>query len=143
MLWRPGAVRFMEDKQVIKVVAGVLERNGKILVCRRRNQDGSPGKWEFPGGKQEPGETEEECLVRELREELCLAVRPGEEIGRVRHDYKEFSVEVVFRHAEAENGNMKLMVHAEAAWAERKSLSDYDFLEADIEFVKRLAEGAL
>ena len=133
----------MEDKQVIKVVAAVLERNGKILVCRRRNQDGSPGKWEFPGGKQEPGETEEECLVRELREELCLAVRPGEEIGRVRHDYKEFSVEVVFRHAEVENGNMKLMVHAEAAWAERKNLPDYDFLEADIEFVKRLAEGAL
>ena len=139
----PGTVRFMEDKQVIKVVAGVLERNGKILVCRRRNQDGSPGKWEFPGGKQEPGETEEECLVRELREELCLAVRPGEEIGRVRHDYKEFSVEVVFRHAAAENGNMELMVHAEAVWTEKKSLPDYDFLEADIEFVKRLAEGAL
>ena len=139
----PGTVRFMEDKQVIKVVAGVLERNGKILVCRRRNQDGSPGKWEFPGGKQEPGETEEECLVRELREELCLAVRPGEEIGRVRHDYKEFSGEVVFRHAAAENGNMELMVHAEAVWAEKKSLPDYDFLEADIEFVKRLAEGAL
>ena len=75
MLWRLGAVRFMEDKQVIKVVAAVLERNGKILVCRRRNQDGSPGKWEFPGGKQEPGETEEECLVRELREEL-----PGVEL---------------------------------------------------------------
>ena len=70
----PGTVRFMEDKQVIKVVAGVLERNGKILVCRRRNQDGSPGKWEFPGGKQEPGETEEECLVREVREETGLTL---------------------------------------------------------------------
>ena len=67
---------------MVKVVAAVIEQDGRILICRRRNKDGSAGKWEFPGGKQELGETEQECLVRELREELCLVVRPGKNRDR-------------------------------------------------------------
>ena len=94
---------------MVKVVAAVIEQDGRILICRRRNKDGSAGKWEFPGGKQELGETEQECLVRELREALC--------------------------------GEMKLMVHADAVWTQKKELCSYDFLEADIGFVRWLAES--
>lgn len=124
---------------MVKVVAAVIEQDGKILACRRKNRDGSPGKWEFPGGKQEPGETEEQCLARELREELCLTVRPGKKLETVRHDYGGFSVEVAFYRARVLSGTMRLMVHADAAWAEKEALPSYDFLEADVEFVKQLA----
>lgn len=126
---------------MVKVVAAVIEQDGKILICRRKNKDGSVGKWEFPGGKQEPGETERECLARELMEELCLTVQPGDKIETVRHDYGSFSVEVAFYRAEILGGEMKLMVHANAVWAEKEALCSYDFLEADIGFVRWLAEN--
>lgn len=126
---------------MVKVVAAVIEQNGKILICRRKNKDGSAGKWEFPGGKQEPGETERECLSRELMEELCLVVQPGDKIEAVRHDYGSFSVEVAFYRAKAVGGEMKLMVHEDAAWVQKEALCGYDFLEADIGFVRWLAEG--
>ena len=127
---------------MLEVVAGVLYReDGAFLACQRPAHKARGLCWEFPGGKQELGETEQECLVRELREELCLVVRPGEKIETVRHDYGGFSVEVAFYRAEALCGEMKLMVHADAVWTQKKELCSYDFLEADIGFVRWLAES--
>src|SRR5206468_11634339 len=71
----------------IRVVAGVLVRDGKALVCKRSPVRPHAGKWEFPGGKAEPGETLAETLRRELREELGIVAEIGEELWRTRHDY--------------------------------------------------------
>lgn len=125
---------------MIKVIAAVIERDGKVLICRRKNKDGRPGQWEFPGGKIERGETDAQCLVRELQEELNLRVRAGGKLDTARHDYGEFSVEVAFYRAELLGGELTLNVHADAVWAEKSDLIRYDFLAADVEFVKRLSE---
>ena len=74
-------------------------------------------------------------------EELCLTVQPGDKIETVRHDYGDFLVEVAFYRTEILGGEMKLMVHANAVWAEKKTLCGYDFLEADTGLVRQLAEG--
>lgn len=128
---------------MIRVIAAVIAQDGKILICQRKNKDGSTGKWEFPGGKIEPGETDEECLVRELEEELNLCVRPGARLGQARHDYGDCSVEVIFYRAEIVAGEMTRNVHADAAWAEQETLAGYDFLAADVGFVKQLSENGL
>lgn len=126
---------------MIRVIAAVIEQDKKILICRRKHRDGSAGQWEFPGGKLEAGETEAQCLMRELKEELCLSVRPGAKCAEVRHDYGDFFVEVVFYRADITGGKMKLNVHEEAVWAEKETLVHYDFLAADVEFVKQLSEN--
>lgn len=132
-----------KSRHSVKVVAAVIEKDGKVLICRRKNKDGSPGKWEFPGGKQEQGEREEDCLARELREELCLTVLPGKTLWHVRHDYEAVSVDVSFRRAKILAGEMRLMVHADARWVETQRLREYDFLEADLELIAKMAEGML
>ncbi len=123
---------------MVRVIAAVIERDGKILICRRKNKDGSPGQWEFPGGKIERGETDGQCLARELREELNLHVCAGARMGAAKHDYGTFAVEVVFYRAKIIGGEMTCNVHADAVWAKRETLDAYDFLAADVEFVKQL-----
>ncbi len=125
----------------LHVVAAVIEKDGKILICRRRNKDGTPGKWEFPGGKLEKGETQEQCLARELWEELALHVEARSKITTLTHQYEAFSVELTLYEATLLGGDIKLNVHEAAVWARRESLPEYDFLAADIQFVKELAQG--
>ena len=127
------------DGKPVRVMAAVIERDGKILICRRREADG-PGQWEFPGGKLEPGETERQCVARELKEELSLTVRVDGKMDTVRHRYGDRLFEITFYRADITGGEMKCNVHAQAVWADRKSLADYDFLPADITFVRGLAK---
>jgi len=72
---------------MLQVVAAIVEREGRILICRRRPEQSHPLKWEFPGGKVEPGETPAQALQRELAEELDLRVAAGEEIARYQYTY--------------------------------------------------------
>lgn len=128
-------------KKSLRVVAAVIEEQGRILICRRKNRDGSAGRWEFPGGKLEQGETERECLARELMEELGVAVEPSMLLARVEHEYDTFSVKLAFYRARITGGTMTLNVHADAKWAAGSSLPEYDFLPADTAFVRGLAQG--
>lgn len=125
---------------IVEVVAAVIERAGLILIGQRKPRGRHGLKWEFPGGKVEPGEGSREALVRELREELGIEARIGDELERYDFSYSEGNVtRLIFFHVVEFAGEPEILDFAQVAWVERSRLPDYDFLEGDIEFVRRLA----
>jgi len=126
----------------VRVAAGVIARGEEILVCQRRATDRHPLQWEFPGGKLEPGESFEEGLVRELREELGVETACTAELGRLRHRYESgVEVEVVFFQARVLEGEPRNLNFHAILWRRRGELSGLDFVEADRDFVARLDRG--
>lgn len=122
------------------VVAGVIERDGRVLVCRRRPQDPHPLKWEFPGGKVEAGETPWEALARELHEELAIKAHAGGEIERYEFRYPgKNPILLIFFAVSGFSGEPRNVVFETIEWAELPALPAYDFLEGDLDFVQRLA----
>ena len=126
----------------VRVVAGVLLRDGKALVCKRSAAGPHAGKWEFPGGKVEPGETLADTLRRELREELGIVAEVGEELWRTRHCYPgREPVDLHFLAIVAFDGALGGDDHfAEVRWQALDRLADLDFLEADHELVSQLTK---
>lgn len=123
------------------VVAAVILRDGRILVCQRSRKDTFPLKWEFPGGKVRAGEEPKNALVRELREELGVSARIGEEIFRTRHKYSQMrdDVELIVYQAHLASSALENLVFETIEWVEPAALRSRDFLEADLELVERLA----
>jgi len=126
----------------IKVTAAIIEKEGRILIARRRRGDGPlGGKWEFPGGKVEPGETCERCLERELFEELGIRARVGAFLCASRHDYGYLAVDLRAYRIDAFRGEIVLNAHDEVRWVERSDLADYEFPEADVPILEELRRG--
>jgi mutator protein MutT len=124
------------------VVAALIERDGRILICRRRGDQDHAGKWEFPGGKVEAGEEPKEALVRELREELDIEAVIDGEVTRYEYAYPgRKPIRLVFYHVGEFNGEPDYEHFAETAWASPAALPEYDFLEGDVEFVRKIAAG--
>jgi 8-oxo-dGTP diphosphatase len=124
------------------VSAAVIRRGKQILVGQRRRGDRHAYKWEFPGGKVEPGETPKEALVRELREELAIESQVGEEIARYRHDYPNgSSVVLLFYSITGFDGEPTSRVFEQIRWVDVSMLTKMDFLDGDLDFVQRLARG--
>lgn len=127
-----------------RVVAGLILKDGKILVCQRTRHQVMPLKWEFPGGKIEPGEQPRDALRRELDEELGIDAKIGEEVARIQHNYKGGgAVELRFYVVHEYKGELENRIFKDVQWADRKNLPGYDFLEADLELVKDLANGKI
>jgi 8-oxo-dGTP diphosphatase len=127
----------------IRVVAAVVTRGGALLVTRRPDRPGQPGQWEFPGGKVEPGERDEDALAREIREELGCEVEVGRVLLRHRHRYPALEVDLVFHAcAMAEGVEPSPIGVAEIAWARAGTLAGYDFLEADRAVLGELERAA-
>ena len=127
-----------------QVVAALILKNGEVLVCQRTRHQSMPLKWEFPGGKIEDGEQPRDALRRELEEELGIDAHIGEEVARIRHDYKNGgSVELRFYVVNEYTGEMENRIFRDVRWAKRSELPKYDFLEADLELVKDLATGKI
>jgi len=127
-----------------QVVAALILKDGKVLVCQRTRHQSMPLKWEFPGGKIEDGEQPRDALRRELEEELGIDARIGEEVARIRHDYKNGgAVELRFYVVNEYAGEMENRIFRDVRWASRSELRKYDFLEADLELVKDLATGKI
>jgi 8-oxo-dGTP diphosphatase len=127
-----------------QVVAALILKNGKVLVCQRTRHQSMPLKWEFPGGKIEDGEQPRDALRRELEEELGIDAQIGEEVARIRHDYKNGgAVELRFYVVNEYAGEMENRIFRDVRWAKRSELPKYDFLEADLELVKDLATGKI
>ncbi len=121
------------------VTAAVIESEGRILICRRRFDQRHPGKWEFPGGKVEPGEDSRQGLRRELGEELGIEARIDAEITRYRYRYSDNQVELVFYRVSEFTGEPDGSQFEEIRWVTPGELPAFDFLEGDIEFVRELA----
>lgn len=121
----------------IEVAAGVVKNaDGRILICRRKGE--LEGLWEFPGGKREKGETFQQCLERELMEELELPVKAGDSLGSVLRSDNGKNIWLVFVSAEV-NGDvpLHLHVHGKAAWVLPEEMKNYTFCPADQSFLDR------
>ena len=115
---------------------------GSVLVGQRRSNDRHPLKWEFPGGKVEFGESPQQALVRELREELQIEAKAGAELARYEHDYPSGSrVHLLFFAVREFAGEPRARVFEQISWIQLDALPRLDFLEGDLDFVKRLARG--
>ncbi len=121
----------------MNVVAAVIERNGLILICQRKSGRHAH-KWEFPGGKVEPGESLQIALARELREELAIEAV----IGDLMADLTWSTIHLHFFHVNEFSGEPQNLQFEQMVWSPRAKLTDYDFLEGDVAFVKSLSEHA-
>jgi 8-oxo-dGTP diphosphatase len=133
----------MQSSKPILVTAGILVKDGRILICQRHHSDPYGLQWEFPGGKVRAGEAAPRALERELKEELAVEAEIGEEVYRLQHRYPDRYVEVVFFRVESYRGEIVNRVFEAVHWARREVLPDYKFLEADRELVRQIAEGAI
>lgn len=126
-----------------QVVAGILERDGKILICRRRADQPHALKWEFPGGKIEAGESPDDALVRELREELGIDAKPGRELMRYEFAYPEKKpILLIFIEVAAWQGEVRNLIFDSIEWVDKADLRSHDFLEGDAPFLNGFIAGA-
>jgi len=127
-----------------RVVAALIVKDGKLLVCQRTRHQTMPLKWEFPGGKIEEGEQPRDALRRELDEELGITATIGDELARIQHEYPNGGmVELRFFVVGEYKGELENRIFKDIQWAQPKELPKYDFLEADSTLVKDLAAGKL
>ena len=124
---------------MMEVAAAVITSGDLILACQRRDGGTHPRKWEFPGGKREEAETLEQCLHRELREELGIDAEVGAELWRTTHCYPgQQAVHIVFFHVPRYRGHLTNFVFADIAWLRIGEFGRLDFLAADRGFVEQL-----
>src|SRR6202158_1062451 len=129
---------------VKRVVAALIFKGDQILVCQRTRHQTMPLKWEFPGGKIEEGEQPRDALRRELEEELGIDATIGEEVARIRHEYRNgAAVELRFYTVLEYKGEIENRIFKDMRWAKRSELPSFDFLEADLGLVRELAEGKI
>jgi 8-oxo-dGTP diphosphatase len=128
---------------MVEVVAAMLEREGKVLICRRRPEQSHGLKWEFPGGKVEEGETPEAALERELEEELGIAGATGERIGGYEFTYPgRKPIRLYFFRVRSYRGEPRNRIFSEMRWEPAERLREFDFVEGDREFLRGLAAGS-
>lgn len=120
------------------VTAGVITREGCILICQRRKGSWGEYKWEFPGGKVEDGEDPGESLRRELREELAIEAEIGPLLCRLEHRYPDREVELFVFHIPGYTGELRNIQFAGIRWVQREELADFDFLDADRSVIEAL-----
>lgn len=127
-----------------RVVAALIVKDGKLLVCQRTRHQTMPLKWEFPGGKIEEGEQPRDALRRELEEELGILATIGDEVARIQHEYPNRSmVEIRFYVVREFQREIENRIFKDLKWTQPGELPKFDFLEADLTLVKDLAAGKL
>lgn len=126
--------------KTVRVVAAVIRKEGRIFATQRGYGEFKDG-WEFPGGKIEPGETPQQALVRETREELDTEIRVGELIETIEYDYPAFHLSMDCFWCEIVEGSLELREHEAARWLDRESLYSVDWLPADIGLIGKIEEA--
>ena len=122
----------------IKVAAAVIVQDGKVFATQRGYGE-FKGGWEFPGGKIEPGETPQQALTREIKEELEVNIKVGELIDIVEYDYPSFHLTMECYWAEIISGELVLNEHEAAKWLSKSELDSVNWLAADIELVNKIS----
>jgi len=125
-----------------KVTAAVIWRKGAVLIAKRKTRGSFGATWEFPGGKLEPGESPEECLRRELKEELGLDARIGRFIGGFPFHSASLSIELLAYQASIQEGDFVLTDHDEVRWVRPDELPSFNFTRPDFPLVRVLIENA-
>ncbi|WP_088161313.1 (deoxy)nucleoside triphosphate pyrophosphohydrolase [Sphingobacterium sp. G1-14] len=120
---------------MLQVTCAIIEHADKILICQRSNSMKLPLKWEFPGGKIEQGESKEDCLRREIKEELDIEIEINNTLSTVEYHYSDFSIQLYPFLCSLLNGEVKSLEHAQAIWVDANQLRDYDWAEADFPIV--------
>ena len=126
--------------KTIRVVAAVIRKDDRIFATQRGYGEFKDG-WEFPGGKIEPGETPQQALVREIREELETEIRVGDLIDTIEYDYPTFHLSMDCFWCEIVEGSMELKEHEAAKWLDRESLYTVDWLPADVGLIEKIRKG--
>jgi mutator protein MutT len=131
----------MTDTSIVQVVAGLIRQGGRYLITRRKPGVHLAGLWEFPGGKREPGETMEDCLRRELREELNIEVTPPLPYRVVRHAYADKLVELYVFFCSIEQGQPQAIGCQDFRWVAPEGLHNFGFPPADKPIIEALARS--
>lgn len=119
------------SKKTMRVACAIIEHNGKILAVQRSERMNLPLKWEFPGGKIKQGESPEQCVVREVSEELNLEIAVGQSLPSVSHDYPDFSVTLYPFICAMVSGEITLHEHRALLWLSSHELWSLDWVAAD------------
>lgn len=125
---------------VTEVVAALIWRGKEFMICQRPAHKARGLLWEFVGGKVEPGETGEQALVRECREELGVTVSVGEPFMEVTHTYPDITVHLVLFHAFIVEGEPQMLEHKDIRWITAGEIGQYAFCPADEEILERLRQ---
>ena len=123
---------------MVEVVAALIWDKDKFLICQRPENKGNALLWEFVGGKVEKGETKEEALIRECREELGITLSVGDEFMDVVHEYPDITVHLTLFSAIIEKGVPQKLEHNDIKWISVSEIGDYDFCRADTEILERI-----
>jgi mutator protein MutT len=126
------------NSTVVEVAAALIFHSGRLLITQRHSKVHLGGLWEFPGGKREPGETYEECLAREIREELGVEIAVGKCFAEITHAYPEKHVHLKFFLAQLTAGEPRTLDCAAIKWVTRAELDDYEFPAADVQLLVKL-----
>ncbi len=122
---------------MIQVVAAIIERDGRVLICQRKPGQSHPLEWEFPGGKKEPGETPPEALRRELHEELGIEDATGEEITRYEYTYPgRDPILLIFYRVTGFRGEPHNLIFQDMRWESPQNLPGFDFVQGDRDFIR-------
>jgi len=121
-------------------IAIVVRSDGRILICQRKDDDVLGGYWEFPGGKCEDGETLQQCIIRELCEEVCIAARPDVPLTPIEHDYEHGKVRLHPFICHHESGEPQLIECQAARWIEPATLADFKFPPANESLIAEVIE---
>ena len=125
--------------KTVRVAAAIIRSGHKIFATQRGYGEFKDG-WEFPGGKIEAGETPQEALVREIREELDAEIQVGEKIDCVEYDYPDFHLSMECFWARICSGELTLKEHEAARWLSREELDSVDWLPADLSLIRKIRE---
>jgi len=126
------------DKNQIEVSAALIFHNGKLLITQRHPNVHLGGLWEFPGGKRETNETFEQCLVREICEELGIEISVGEMFEEIAHAYPEKIVHLKFFICKSLRGDPQLLGCAAFKWIGKSELNNFEFPTADAQLLEKL-----
>ena len=121
-----------------EVVAALIWRENRFLICQRPAHKARGLLWEFVGGKTEPNESKEAALIRECREELDITVQVGDVFMEVDHVYPDLTVHLTLFNSTIASGELKLLEHNAAAWITVDEIDEYDFCPADEEILEKL-----